>query len=230
MKYFLSFISLLFAFSLQPLQAATSTQSSQALGTIEERLLNSIDVRIFESENIIGIGRIASIAREQAPIQTLGVLTRTQRTQTQRQTEANNRMGLRLFNLMSDSLQSQATSPIDIDPNLAVSSEIIEGDTDIDAVSVGSGRMYPPRLNIDFQKFPVPTYAIMPDEVLQKRMAKLNSQLQKRFGETVRVDYLENVHYLRGTVVSERQKEVLEIFIKMEPGIQEVRSEVVVQE
>ena len=230
MKYLFSFLLLLFALSSQSLQAATFTQSPQAPTTIEERLLNSIDAGIFGSSNIIGIGRIAYIARDQAPIQTLGVLTNTQSTQTLRQSAAGNRMGLRLFNFMDTSFKQEATGLTNIDPTLAVSTDIVDGDIDIDSVSVESGRMYPPRLQVDFQKFPIPTYAIMPDEVQQKRMAKLNSQLQKRFGETVKADFQENVHYLRGTVASERQREILEIFIKMEPGIQEVRNEVVVRE
>ena len=231
MKYLLSFLLLLFALSLQSLQAATLMQSSQAPATIEERLLNSIDAGIFDSNNIIGIGRIANIAREQAPIQTLGVLTGTQRSQrTQTQRGPNNQMGLRLFNLMTDSQRAQTASLVDLDPTIAVSTEIVEGDTEIDSVSVESGRMYPPRLYVDFQKFPIPTYAIMPDAEQRKRMDTLNSELQKRFGETVKADFQENVHYLRGTVTSERQKEVLELFVKMESGVQEVRNEVVIRE
>jgi len=212
MKCLISFILLLFAFSLQTLQAATS---------IEDALLG-IDERTFEFANIIGIGRIASTARLQGPIQTLAARTQTQQGQ-------GNRMGMRLFNFMNETLQSGTTSAVNAAPTLAVSTDIVDGDIDIDSVSVESGRMYPPRLQVDFQKFPIPTYAIMPDEVQQRRMAKLNDQLQKRFGGTVKADYLENIHYLRGTVDSERQKEVLEIFVKMEPGIQEVRNEVVVQ-
>jgi len=219
MKYLFSFILLLFAFSLQSLQAATSIQ---AVASIEDALIG-IDERTFDFANIIGIGRIASNARAQGPIQTLATRTQTQQGQ-------GIRMGMRLFNFMNETLQSGVTNAINADPTLAVSTDIVDGDIDIDSVSVESGRMYPPRLQVDFQKFPIPTYTIMPDEVQQKRMAKLNSQLQKRFGETVKADFQENVHYLRGTVASERQREILEIFIKMEPGIQEVRNEVVVRE
>ena len=228
MKYLLSFVLFLFALPLQSLQAATLIQSPQAATTIEERLLDSIDPRIFESSEIIGIGQIASIVRRGAPIQRLAALTQTQ--QGQGSGGSGIRMGQRLFTIMDDSLRSEATSLTDIDPTLAISSEIVDGDTDIDSVSVESGRMYAPRLSVDFQKFPIPTYAIMPSELQQKRMDKLNSQLQKRFGETVKADYQENVHYLRGTVKSERQKEVLELFVKMEPGIQEVRNEVIIRD
>jgi len=198
-------------------------QSSRAATSIEESLLSGVSVD-FESSDIIGIGRIAEMVRREAPIQDLATRTGTV------QGRGVNRMGLRLFNLMTNSLQSQTASLVELDPTLAVSTEIIEGDTDIDSVSVESGRMYPPRLYVDFQKFPIPTYAIMPDAEQQKRMDKLNSQLQKRFGDTVKADFQENVHYLRGTVTSERQKEVLELFVKMESGVQEVRNEVVIRE
>ena len=223
MKYLFSFLLLLFALPLQSLQAATLVQSSRAATSIEESLLSGVSVD-FESSDIIGIGRIAEMVRREAPIQDLATRTGTV------QGRGVNRMGLRLFNLMTNSLQSQTASLIDLDPTLAVSSVIVEGDTDIDSVSVESGRMYPPRLYVDFQKFPIPTYAIMPDAEQQKRMDKLNSQLQKRFGDTVKADFQENVHYLRGTVTSERQKEVLELFVKMESGVQEVRNEVVIRE
>jgi len=227
MKYSYSFILLLFALSLQSLQAATFVQTpTTTTPTIEDRLLNSMDTNIFGSSQIIGVGQIAKVARQQAPIQTLAKLTQTEGLGGRNDI----RMGQRLFTFMDTAIQSQVTSLINVDPTLAVSTDIIDGDTNVDSVSVESGRMYPPRLCVDFQKFPIPTYANMTDEVQQKRMDKLNNQLQKQFGKTVKVDYLENVHYLRGTVVSERQKEILEIFIKMEPGIQEVRSEIVVRE
>ena len=230
MRYLFFFVLALLALSLQSLQAATSLQTPQASGTIEDALLNTMDVKTFESASIIGIGRIAAMAREQAPIQTLARRTGTQRAPTFRQSEANNRMGLRLFNVMNDPLRAEAATVTNDTPTLAVGTEIIDGDTNVDSVAVASGRMYTPRLNIDYQKFPIPTYANMTDEVQQKRMDKLNRQLQKRFGDTVKVDFQDNIHYLRGTIPSERQKEVLEIFIKMEPGIQQVQSEIVVRD
>ncbi|MCL2304898.1 MAG: hypothetical protein FWC43_06095 [Planctomycetaceae bacterium] len=224
MKYAISFILLLSVFSLQSLQAATSAATS----VIEESLFSSINENIFESSEIIGIGRIAKIVRAKSPIRTLNALTQTSGSG---RGGSGTRMGERLFTLMNQGMQSgQTMISVEVDPTLAVSTEIIGGDAGIDAISVQGGRMYPPRLVVDFQKFPVPTYAAMPSDVQQKRMTKLNEQLQRRFGETVQVDYQENVHYLRGTVVSNQQKEILELFIKMEPGIQEVRNEVVIRE
>ena len=137
-------------------------------------------------------------------------------------------MGQRLIAVMDDAMRPQATSVVDTESNLAVSTEIVGSETDVNTDSFQEGRMYTPKLVVDYQRFPIPTYATMPGDVRQTRLAKLNSQIQKRFGETVQVDYRGNVHYLRGTVPSERQKEVLELFLKMEPGIQEIRNEVMV--
>ena len=231
MKYALSFILFLFALSFHSLQATAQTEVSG--DTLLDRFTISSD--IFESSSIVGIGQMARTVRNQAsPIQTLASIARPQEAARRaaaaaRTGSSEGRMGARLIAAMSDTVASQVTTTVAVEDTLAVSTEIIDADTDVNTDTFQEGRMYTPKLTVDFQKFPVPTYAAMPGDVRQTRITKLNNQLQKRFGETVQIDYRENVHYLRGTVSSERKKEVLELFIKMEPGIQEVRNEVVVK-
>jgi len=231
MKYLLSFFLFLFAFSLQSLQAAT--QIAAVSESILDRL--TIPVDTLNSPQVVGIGRMASIGSERSPIQFLASISRPSAAAASAQARARSqsaegRMGARLVSVMDEAMASTGTTvAIDDDPTLAISTDIIDTDTDANAGSLQEGRMYTPKLKVDFQKFPIPTYATMSAEVRQKRMGKLNDQVQKRFGETVQIVYSENVHYLRGTVSSERQKEVLELFIKMEPGIQEIQNEIAVK-
>ena len=227
MKYLLSFLLFLCAFSLQSLQAATSTQEGGIGGALSEDILNS-------TAEIVGIGRIAEMVREISPIQALAAIARPDEANARaaaRRTQVGGRMGARLVSLMSDTMaQTNTVSTAEDDASLAISSEIIGEDTDANAGMLQEGRMYTPKLVIDYQKFPVPTYGSMSADVQQKRITRLNSQLQKRFGNTVKVDYRDDVHYLRGNVVSEQQKEVLELFLKMEPGVQKVKNEIAVAE
>ena len=212
MKYLLSFILLLCVFSLQSLQAATSAQEAGIGISLSEEILNSPE--------IIGIGRMAQMVRDQSPIQDLANKARSGGA-------ANvGGLGARLLAVMNDTLAPTTTESTADDENLAISSEIIDTDTDANVGMFQEGRMYTPKLVIDYQKFPVPTYGAMSADVRQKRIARLNHQLQNRFGNTVKVDYLDNVHYLRGNVVSEQQKEVLELFLKMESGVQKVQNEI----
>jgi len=227
MKYLLSFFLFLFALSLQSLQAATPVNATG------DSLLDlfSLDPTILDSPNIIGIGLLAK--HVPTPIgQLAGIARPAEAGQRQaalaRALSASGRMGVRLTTVMGEVMASDnAATAVDDDPTLSGSTDII-ADADANTDALQEGRMYTPKLKIDYKKFPIPTYSAMPEEVRQKRMDKLNGQIQKRFGKTVQVDYRENVHYLRGTVPSERQKEVLELFVKMEPGIQKVQNEIVI--
>ena len=197
-----------------------------------ELMLDVPGVDIFNDPSNIGIGRMQRIVRDQSPIQALAARANPQEAarRAARAGEENSggRIGARLVAVMGD-MRPRTESVVDVDSTLAVSTDIVGTDTDVNTDLFQEGRMYTPKLVVDYQKFPIPTYAAMSGEVRQTRLDRLNSQLQKRFGETVQIDYRENIHYLRGTVPSERQKEVLELFLKMEPGIQEIRNEVVVR-
>ncbi len=209
MKYALSALVLVSLISLSSLYAAAPAENSV--------ISLSTDKDIFNSTDIVGIGRMSKVIP--SPIQKLA--------QTVRGTEFGGRMGGRLITVMNETGSITPSSGDDYDPEAMINTEIIETESDANAGSLEIGRMYPPRLEVDFRQFP--TYAAAPPEYREKQVAKMNKLIQTRFGKTVSAIDRENVIHLRGTVESERQKRVLELYVKMEPGIREVRNELTVQ-
>ena len=136
-------------------------------------------------------------------------------------------IGARLVQVMGESSFLDTEGDTGEDVIAPLDTEIINSENGADTAALQEGRMYPPRLAIDFKVFP--TYASLPDAWQQTRTVKLNKQIKTRFGSNVQAVYLEKVLYLRGSVASERQKDVLELYVKMEPGISEVRNELVIK-
>ncbi len=209
MKYALSALALVSLFSLSSLYAAAPAENSV--------ISLSTDKDIFNSTDIVGIGRMSKVIP--SPIQKLA--------QTVRGSEFGGRMGGRLITVMNETGSINLSSEDDFDPEALMNTEIIGSESDANAGSLEVGRMYPPRLEVDFRQFP--TYAAAPVAYREKQVARMNRQIQSRFGETVSAVDRENVIHLRGTVESERQKQVLELYVKMEPGIREIRNELTVQ-
>ena len=136
-------------------------------------------------------------------------------------------IGARLVQVMGESSFLDTEGDTGEDVIAPLDTEIINSENGADTAALQEGRMYPPRLAVDFQKFP--TYANLPDHWQQTRTVKLNKQIKTRFGNDVQAVYLEKVLYLRGSVASERQRDVLELYVKMEPGVSEVRNELIVK-
>ena len=213
MKYTLFLLSFCCAFSVSSLYAATSVDNSiLSLETNKD---------IFNSSDIVGIGAMSKLVP--SPIQKLADIARLDENGRPRES---GRMGARLVRVMSESSLLDMTSGAD-DVFAPLDTEIIGADTDANAGTLQEGRMYTPRLEVDFNVFP--TYAALPNDWQQKRTVKLNKQIRTRFGNDVQAIYLEKVLYLRGSVASERQRDVLELYVKMEPGVSEVRNELVVK-
>ena len=214
MRHLLLLFSLYYVFSVSSLYAAAPVSNSI--------LSLETDRDVFNSPSIVGIGAMSKLVP--SPIQKLADVARLDENGRPREGGS---IGARLVQVMADSSFLDTAGDADEDVVAPLDTEIIGSENEADAAALQEGRMYPPRLAVDFQVFP--TYANLPDAWQQTRTVKLNKQIKTRFGSDVQAVYLEKVLYLRGSVASERQRNVLELYVKMEPGVSEVRNELIVK-
>ena len=211
---------LLLLFSLY---CVLSVSSLYAAAPVNDSILSlETDRDIFNSSSIVGIGAMSKLVP--SPIQKLANVARLDENGRPRE---GGTIGARLVQVMADSSFQGMEGDTEEDVVAPLETEIIGSENEADAAALQEGRMYPPRLAVDFQVFP--TYASLPETWQHTRTVKLNKQIKTRFGSDAQAVYLEKVLYLRGSVASERQKNVLELYVKMEPGINEIRNELIVK-
>ncbi len=96
----------------------------------------------------------------------------------------------------------------------------------VEAIDSKTNR-YPPRLEVDFTSFPLSRTEVSTNSKATARMTRqLQSRLQLDNG--VQIQFQGRTACLRGTVPTERQKELAEMMLRFEPGIDAVKNELTV--
>lgn len=204
--------------------AAPAAPSALSLVESEDMLGPGKKTDVWE---YVGIGKMQD--KVKSPIKTLAEAAQTQ--------GGTGSMGARLRKVMGDSNFNVAEVAVNEDELLSM--EIIGADADVEGGASDQGRMYPPRLEINFQTYP--TFAMQPAWTSQQTV-RLNRQIQaklnpgsRRSGQSepekknVEIVGDEQGLVLRGTVSSEREKNVLEHFVRMEPGVKILKNELIVR-
>ncbi len=86
---------------------------------------------------------------------------------------------------------------------------------------------YSPRLKIDFASFPLARPASVEAPIPTERIAK-HLQQRLRLDQPIEIEFLERTACLRGTVSTQRHKELAEMILRLEPGVDTVKNELVV--
>lgn len=212
--------------SVESVQAAAPPGGPSVLNLVEveDMIAPGKKADVWE---YVGIGKMRDKIR--SPIQTLAEAAKAQGD--------SGGIGGRLRKVMSES--SFNVAEVAFDENALLATEIIGGSSDIDSEASDQGRMYPPRLEVNFQAYP--TYAMNPAWT-EQQLVRLNKQLQTKLNngsQKNRQDGLINGQVelvkgeqglvLQGTVSTEREKNVLEHYFRMEPGIKSLKNELVVR-
>ena len=119
-----------------------------------------------------------------------------------------------------ESVQSAITGPLVVEDVIDTSREFVE------AIDRRTNR-YSPKLRLDFASFPLKRQSAAGISVPAERIAK-HLQSRLRLEQPIAVEFQDRTVCLRGTVPTERQKELAAIVLRFEPGVDVVKNELVV--
>jgi len=116
----------------------------------------------------------------------------------------------------AQSVQTAITGPLIVEAVVPeINKEVVE------AIDKQTNR-YSPRLKLDGESFPS-VRRVFPAERIAKHL-----QFRLRLDRPVGIEYQDRTVCLRGTVSTERQKELAALILRLEPGVDAVKNELVV--
>ena len=209
-------------------QAHAAVSGGPSVLSFDDSALLGSDSR-DEFMKSIGIGRMTKAIT--SPIQKLS----TAAEQAARETNGGQRfLGAKIGAVMRES--SFAISDIDdlaavLDAPIDEEAMIIDAQVEANNDLAGQiGRVYSARISVDFTMYP--TYESSPtwkNASMEGLSGLVDTQINKRFGGQIKLETIDGVVYLFGTVPTENEKNVAELLVKMEPGVREVLNQIQIQ-